>query len=158
MIARKKEIWKAILIKICRSHAASIKNIFVGEDIEAIRLYDLVGKGNPRLIRRFKFKKGFFLLARHQMCTKIVQLEEGMEFSLRKGGIRGRKITFSQLEKKVLGSKQKKREGRKTFSFYSYCIAGLESWVLHQDILTYKVNLILRDWNPLELIGILRST
>jgi hypothetical protein len=85
-------------------------------------------------------------------------LEGRNEFSSRKGGIRSRKITFSQLEKKVLEGKQKKREGRKTFSFYSYCIAGLESWVLHQDILAYKVNLILRDWNPLELIGILRST
>ena len=75
-----------------------------------------------------------------------------------KGGIRSRKITFSPLEKKVLDGKQKKREGRKTFSLYAYCIVGLETWVLNQDILTYKVNLILRDWNKLELIGVLRST
>jgi hypothetical protein len=85
-------------------------------------------------------------------------LEGWNEFSSRKGGIRSRKITFSQLEKKVLEGKQKKREGRKTFSLYAYCIVGLETWVLHQDILTYQVNLILRDWNKLELIGVLRST
>jgi hypothetical protein len=40
-----------------------------------------------------------------------------MEFSSRKGGIRSRKITFSQLEKKVLGSKQKKEKAERPSLF-----------------------------------------
>jgi hypothetical protein len=59
----------------------------------------------------------FALVGKTPNAQQIGLLEEGMEFSSRKGRIRIRKITFSQLEKKVLGSKQKKEKAERPSLF-----------------------------------------